>query len=148
MKPKSAHCEQLKHGNNCKDKEPIEGKSFGSAFRKAGYRVQVVDEWRTRCRCSSCSGECETCRECENRSRIVVARSYDTDLSSVRLAWGCRIGTRRPHQTCGDGHSAQYENTIQNIFNEPKARSLVLHRYLHNQDLHGDDKTHSRCSTM
>jgi len=55
--------EQRKHR---KYKEPVKGKGFRTLFRKAGYGVYLVDEFRTSCRCSACSGECETFRLCEN----------------------------------------------------------------------------------
>ena len=53
--------EQYKHR---KYKEPVKGKGFRTLFRKAGYKVYLVDEFRTSCRCSSCEGECKTFREC------------------------------------------------------------------------------------
>lgn len=49
-----------------KFKEPTKGKGFRDLFRKAGYGVYLVDEFRTSCRCSSCEGECTTFRECGN----------------------------------------------------------------------------------
>ena len=55
--------EQYKHR---KYKEPVKGKGFRTLFRKAGYKVYLVDEFRTSCRCSSCEGECKTFRECDN----------------------------------------------------------------------------------
>jgi transposase len=55
--------EQRKHRRY---KEPVKGKGFRSLFRKAGYGVYLVDEFRTSCRCSACGGECKTFRKCEN----------------------------------------------------------------------------------
>lgn len=55
--------EQKKHR---KYKEPLKGKGFRTLFRKAGYEVYLVDEFRTSCRCSACEGECSTFRECIN----------------------------------------------------------------------------------
>ena len=51
-----------------KFKEPVKGKGFRTLFRKAGYSVYLVDEFRTSCRCSACEehGECKTFRTCEN----------------------------------------------------------------------------------
>jgi len=46
--------EQRKH---MKYKEPVKGKGFRTLFRKAGYDVYLVDEFRTSCRCSCCGGE-------------------------------------------------------------------------------------------
>jgi len=48
-------------------KEPVKGKGFRTLFRRAGYKVYLVDEFRTSCRCSACEhGVCSTFRECEN----------------------------------------------------------------------------------
>ena len=51
-----------------KFKEPVKGKGFRTLFRKAGYKVYLVDEFRTSCRCSACDehGTCATFRECDN----------------------------------------------------------------------------------
>eukprot|EP00835_Amoeboradix_gromovi_P005779 NODE_583_length_6431_cov_0.491788.p2 type:complete len:247 gc:universal NODE_583_length_6431_cov_0.491788:3943-3203(-) len=51
-----------------KFKEPVKGKGFRTLFSKAGYKVYLVDEFRTSCRCSACSkhGVCSTFRECDN----------------------------------------------------------------------------------
>ncbi len=49
-----------------KYKEPVKGKGFRALFRKAGYQVYLVDEFRTSCRCSVCEGETSTFRECVN----------------------------------------------------------------------------------
>ena len=49
-----------------KFKEPIKGKGFRALFRRAGYKVYMVDEFRTSCRCNQCEGECETFRWCKN----------------------------------------------------------------------------------
>ena len=37
-----------------KFKEPTKGKGFRELFRKSGYQVFLVDEFRTSCRCSRC----------------------------------------------------------------------------------------------
>ena len=37
-----------------KFKEPVKGKGFRTLFRKAGYKVYLVDEFRTSSRCSAC----------------------------------------------------------------------------------------------
>ena len=49
-----------------KYKEPTKGIGMRNLFRKAGYQVYLVDEFRTSCRCSKCEGECEKFRECKN----------------------------------------------------------------------------------
>ena len=43
-----------------KFKEATKGKSFRELFRKNGYEVYLVDEHKTRCKCSTCEGNCET----------------------------------------------------------------------------------------
>ena len=50
-------------------KEPVKYKGFRELFRKAGYKIYLVDEFRTSCRCSAyCieEGICSTFRECDN----------------------------------------------------------------------------------
>jgi len=49
-----------------KFKEPTKCKGMRELFRKAGYEVYLVDEFRTSCRCHKCEGECSTFRECQN----------------------------------------------------------------------------------
>jgi hypothetical protein len=56
--------EQKKHR---KYKEPLKGKGFRTLFRKSGYQVYLVDEFRTSCKCSNCNGgDCEKFRKCRN----------------------------------------------------------------------------------
>jgi transcription termination factor NusB len=52
-----------------KFQEPTKGKSMRTLFRKAGYKVYLVDEFRTSCMCYNCEssdGVCETFRKCKN----------------------------------------------------------------------------------
>ncbi len=49
--------------------EPTKGKGFRKLFRKAGYQVYLVDEYRTSCRCHNCQSEegiNEKFRKCRN----------------------------------------------------------------------------------
>ena len=56
--------EQRKHR---KFKEPLKGKGFRTLFRRNGYNVYLVDEFRTSCKCSNCEGgECKQFRKCRN----------------------------------------------------------------------------------
>lgn len=55
--------EQRKHR---KFKEPVKGKGFRDMFRKSGYKVYLVDEFRTSCKCSNCEGQCSTFRKCQS----------------------------------------------------------------------------------
>jgi transposase len=49
--------EQKKH---MKYKEPTKGKGIRNIFRKNGYDVYLIDEFRTSCKCSKCEGgECK-----------------------------------------------------------------------------------------
>jgi hypothetical protein len=46
--------------HHMKYKEPIKGKSMRTLFRRNGYQVYLVDEYRTSCMCSKCEeGRCE-----------------------------------------------------------------------------------------
>jgi hypothetical protein len=50
-----------------KFKEPTKGIGFRNMFRKNGFQVYLVDEFRTSCRCSNCEGgECSKFREIRN----------------------------------------------------------------------------------
>ena len=56
--------EQRKHR---KYKEPIKGKGFRTLFRRNGYKVYLVDEFRTSCKCSNCEGgDCIKFRKVRN----------------------------------------------------------------------------------
>ena len=56
--------EQRKHR---KYKEPIKGKGFRTLFRRNGYKVYLVDEYRTSCKCSNCEdGDCIKFRKVRN----------------------------------------------------------------------------------
>jgi hypothetical protein len=52
--------------SHMKYKEPVKGKGFRNLFRRYGYLVFLVKEFRTSCRCSACGGECATFRKCLN----------------------------------------------------------------------------------
>jgi Putative transposase DNA-binding domain len=50
-------------------KEPVKGRGFRTLFRRAGYKVYLVDEYHTSKKCSACSsadGVCSTFRMCDN----------------------------------------------------------------------------------
>ena len=42
-----------------KFKEPTKGKGIRNLFRKYRYKVFLVDEFRTSCKCSRCGGDCK-----------------------------------------------------------------------------------------
>ena len=84
--------EQYKHR---KYKEPVKGKGFRSLFRKSGYKVYLVDEFRTSCRCSLCGskgveGKCSTFRECINprpRKNNVIFRHGLVKCKTCSRLW-------------------------------------------------------------
>jgi len=74
-----------------KFKEPVKGKGFRNLFRKAGYEVFLVDEFRTSCKCSDCKifdGVCETFRKREN------PRPWRNDIIKVHGLVKCKTCSR------------------------------------------------------
>jgi len=74
-----------------KFKEPVKGKGFRNLFRKAGYEVFLVDEYRTSCKCSDCKifeGVCETFRKREN------PRPWRNDIIKVHGLVKCKTCSR------------------------------------------------------
>lgn len=46
--------------SHMKYKEPVKGKGFRSMFRKSGYKLYLIDEFRTSCMCCKCEkGRCD-----------------------------------------------------------------------------------------
>ena len=86
-----------------KFKEPVKGKGFRTLFRKAGYKVFLVDEFRTSRRYSDCSehGMCSAFRECDNprpyrQGRILrhglvkcstCSRLWNRDVNAASNIW-------------------------------------------------------------
>lgn len=52
--------EQKKHR---KFKEPTKGQGFRTLLRKGGYKVLLVDEFRSSCQCSHCQSEAAKCEK-------------------------------------------------------------------------------------
>ena len=83
-----------------KFKEPVKGKGFRTLFRKAGYKVFLVDEFRTSRRCSE-HGVCSTFRKCDNprpyrQGRILrhglvkcstCSRLWNRDVNAASNIW-------------------------------------------------------------
>jgi hypothetical protein len=69
--------EQKKH---MKYKEPIKGKEMRTLFRKNGYNVYLVDEFRTSCKCSNCGGD---------TNRFMMRGNPKPFKRGLRLSWGC-----------------------------------------------------------
>lgn len=80
--------EQFKHRMF---KEPVKGKGFRKLFRKYGYIVLLVDEFRTSCRCAKCDGECVTFRKCQNprpwKKEEVITRHGLLKCTTCRRLW-------------------------------------------------------------
>jgi transposase len=55
--------------------EPVKGKGFRDLFRRAGYKLGLVNEFRTSSRCSKCKGPClkfqEGTKKTEQRVRLI-----------------------------------------------------------------------------
>lgn len=131
--------EQRKHR---KYKEPIKGKGFRTMFRKAGYSVYLVDEFRTSCRCSACGEECKTFRECENprpyRKGIILRHGlvkcktcsglWNRDTNAASNIWKIAMGAIH-----GKGRPEYLQRARGSISGATPAPQ--------NHDLHGDGKT-------
>ena len=63
-----------------KFKEPTKGKSFRTLFRKAGYSVFLVDEFRTSKMCSCCKKEEGVC---EKFKKIFSPRPWRKDVENI-----------------------------------------------------------------
>jgi len=122
-------------------KEPVKGKGFRTLFRRAGYQVYLVDEFRTSCRCSACHGECTTFRECENprpyrsgrifRHGLVkcqtCSRLWNRDTNAASNIWKVARNAIR-----GEERPKYLRRAIGSLSGAPSAS--------HNHDLHGDEK--------
>jgi hypothetical protein len=67
--------EQLKHR---KFKEPVKGKGFRKMFRDHGYRVYLVDEFRTSKQCSGCKREGATLEKFYRRKYVTKGGKQKT----------------------------------------------------------------------
>ena len=80
--------EQKQH---MKYKEPVKGKGFRDLFRKNGFDVYLVNEFRTSCRCFKCSGECTTFRTCNNprpwKKNEIISRHGLTMCKTCKALW-------------------------------------------------------------
>ena len=84
--------EQKKHR---KFKEPVKGKGFRSLLRRGGYRVHLVDEFRTSCQCSHCRQEHAKCEKFRIRNDPNTKK--DESKRHLRLVHGllkCKICNR------------------------------------------------------
>ena len=81
-------------GSSMKFLEPTKGIGMQRLFKRAGYEVLMVDEFRTSCRCYGCKGgECEKFREVENprpwmrEERPMVLRHGLLSCTSCKRLW-------------------------------------------------------------
>jgi hypothetical protein len=74
--------EQKKH---MKYKEPTKGKGIRTLFRKNGYKVYLIDEFRTSCKCSKCEGG-----DCKKFIVRKNPRPYRNNLRLVHSALSCK----------------------------------------------------------
>ena len=76
-----------------KFKEPIKGRGFRTLFRRYGYKVYLVDEHKTSCRCANCGCETTTFRWCKNpkywKDDVVIKRH-----GLLRCKNGCGLWNR------------------------------------------------------
>jgi hypothetical protein len=63
-----------------KGKEPVKGKGLRKLFRRSGYKVLLVDEFRTSCRCHNCHGETEKFMYRENHKPIRNKETYKEQI--------------------------------------------------------------------
>jgi hypothetical protein len=98
-----------------KFKEQVKGKGFRNLFCKARYKLYLVDEFRTSCKCSACKvGDCSTFREVDNpkpyrEGRILrhglvkcqtCSRLWNRDTNDLSSIWkagrNTKLGIERP----------------------------------------------------
>lgn len=75
--------EQKKHR---KFKEPTKGKGFRNLLRNGGYKVYLVDEFRTSCQCSHCQQEDAKCEKF--RVRLEPKKKLAENERRLRLVHG------------------------------------------------------------
>ena len=105
--------QRMKYG-----KEPIKGKGMRTVFRKAGYKVFLVYEFRTSCRCSKCENICEVFKKCENpkpwKDNIIMRhgltkcktchtlwnRDENSSSNIFKISYNAINGIERPKYLC------------------------------------------------
>ena len=133
-----------------KFKEPVKGKGFRTLFRKAGYKVYLVDEFRTSCRCSACHdhGVCSTFRWCDNprpyrQGRILrhglvkcstCSRLWNRDVNASSNIWkiasSAISGLARPDYL----QRAQWAQSV-GLCKRERSVTLILRRHPPTKDL-------------
>jgi transposase len=122
-----------------KFKEPTKGKGMRELFRKAGYEVYLVDEFRTSCRCHRCEGACTTFRECPNprpwkknettlRHGLLMCKTC-TGLWNRDVNSSLNIHRVVEHHTAGKGRP-EYLSRQQSV----SATTSVVHNHILHED--------------
>ena len=93
--------------------EPTKGIGLRRLFKRFGYEVLMVDEYRTSCRCYACEGECNNFRMVENprpwmrAERPRVVRHGLLSCSNCKRLWNRdrngSLNIRRCAQAARDG---------------------------------------------
>ena len=68
-----------------KYKEPTKGKGFRTLLRKNGYKVYLVNEFRTSCKCSGCNGG-----DCKKFMKMKNPKPYKDNLILVHGLLKCQ----------------------------------------------------------
>ena len=103
--------EQKKH---MKFKEPIKGRGMRTLFRKYGYKVYLVDEFRTSCMCSKCEGG--RCDKFLNREN---PKPFRDDLRLVHGLLSCKNCANVWNRDC-NGATNIYKIAINAIHNKKR----------------------------
>jgi len=124
-----------------KFKEPTIGIGMRTLFRKNGYKVYLVDEYRTSCRCSKCDGGI-----CE---KFMVRENPKPKKSDLRLVWGllrCKNGCgtwNRDRNSASNIYKIAY-NAIHNVTRPSYLCRTMYHTTSPSsktQNIHGNEKS-------
>jgi hypothetical protein len=74
--------QQKKH---MKYNEPVKGRGIRTLFRKNNYKVYLIDEFRTSCKCTNCEGG-----ECKKFITRVNPKPYKSNLRLVHGVLSCK----------------------------------------------------------
>eukprot|EP01135_Chromosphaera_perkinsii_P010845 Nk52_evm2s2256 gene=Nk52_evmTU2s2256 len=91
-----------------KFKEPTMGKGFRQIFKKAGYKVFLVDEHRTSKACLSCGNDCFTCLERLSPKPWKQRKGETIKVNGLLRCQICSCVFNRDHQ----GSVNQYEASL------------------------------------
>ena len=133
--------EQKQH---MKYKEPTKGIGLRKLFRQAGYKVFLVDEFRTSCKCSKCGeGNCEkfltrknpkpyksgnilvhgliSCKNCSN----VWNRDVNGATNIYKIAKNVINGLERPKYLCREKKNEEVIKTKQKVVHKKQVKNQL-----------------------